>query len=41
MLKLLLIGPLKSFHEAVKDEMTDEFVSLKNVAPGADIELFN
>lgn len=41
MLKLILVKPMKNYHEAVKDEMEDEFVAFKNVAPGADVALFN
>ena len=40
MLKSLLIEPLRDFHNKVKDEVEDEFVNIRQVAPGPDTQIF-
>ena len=40
MLKSLLIEPLKDFHNKVKEEVEDNTINIRQVAPGPDTQMF-
>ena len=41
MLKFLLIKPLKRLHDDFKENIEDDTLTVKKVAPGPDTEVFN